>query len=285
MAIYQERQHREVMFASEVRTAIAQIGGLVNTLAHLHDPQSRGEHSFGDLKLRMLSKLEAMKEQGIRVVGGVVDLGREDSDQLLRVARVAQESIGGLDLKIIGHVSSGIVNPIQARIFLRRIRGVDAISGNPSADSSGRARHVAMVLDTARTQDLPVFMRIARGDEGLADLQAAASEVVARGMEGKVTLWGDDIMRNRKTHPVIADIQAGVIVRPRELVLGEMPQFRVATGTNGAMPAWNLDQEMRQFVKAHIEDDKSNLTELLRIGTTNGREALKAPFTTRDNVK
>jgi cytosine/adenosine deaminase-related metal-dependent hydrolase len=252
----------------------------------------------------MSKALNIMIEQGVVGFGSYLDVDPAIEDKALIASQIVKKNyIDKIDVRFTTQTFKGLLNKEARDWFDKASEMVDIVGSTPRSDLGREAEHIEIVLKTAKRLGKMVHMHIDElHRESEKEMELLADKTIEYGMEGKVVaIHGISLSRQpkdyrQKIYKKIVDADITVVTCPtawldhprtEELVPFHNSIFpvdeavaagvRVALGTDNfedyTLPFGDGDMWFELRTLAHA-CRFTNIEELVKIATVNGRKAL-----------
>lgn len=155
---------------------------------HLNDGIKRNS-SVDAIYDRMAYATERMIEQGVTAVGTFIDVDEVVKDKSIKAAiKIRDTYKNDITIKYINQVHKGVLNPTSREWFDVGAQFVDIIGGLPSGDKPNEAKHLDVLLETAKRMNKMVHVHVDQGHtiKKEKETELLAKKTIEHGMEGRV---------------------------------------------------------------------------------------------------
>jgi cytosine/creatinine deaminase len=170
---------------------------------HLNDEIKR-KSTVDDIYDRMAQTVESMIEQGVTALGTFIDVDEVVQDKSIKAAQKIREKYRkDIIIKYINQVHKGVLNSKAREWFDIGAEFVDIIGGLPSADKPHDAKHLDVLLSTAKKMKKMVHAHVDQGHsfKKEKETELLAKKTIEHGMQGRVVgIHGISIATHEKSY-------------------------------------------------------------------------------------
>ena len=191
---------------------IKELGGWVNTHAHLDRAYTLTESNFNDaysylkekwylvdkmkqsatvdnIYDRMARSVELFLEQGTQAFGTFLDVDEVIEDRALRAAHKIRDRFeSDIKMRFANQTLKGVVNPKPREWFDMSIDHIDIIGGLPAKDFGREEEHLDILLSTAKEHGKLVHVHVDQfNTDEERETEMLANKTIEYEMQGKVS--------------------------------------------------------------------------------------------------